>query len=40
LKQVQSGGKASSAGPETLMPQSFTIPSNTCEQGQALHEYK
>lgn len=40
LKQVQSGGKASAAEPEILMPQSFTIPSNTCEQGQALHEYK
>ncbi|HUX30597.1 MAG TPA: hypothetical protein VMV78_08220 [Thiobacillus sp.] len=40
LKQVQSGGEASSAGPEILMPQNFTIPSNTCEQGQALHEYK
>ena len=40
LKQVQSGGEASSAGQEIRMPQNFTIPSNTCEQGQALHEYK
>lgn len=40
LKQVQSGGKEPLAGPETIMPQNFTIPSNTCEQGQALHEYK
>lgn len=39
-KQVWSGGKESSATPETPMPQNFTIPSNTCEQGQALHEYK
>lgn len=40
LKQVQSGGREPPAGPETIMPQNFTIPSNTCEQGQALHEYK
>lgn len=39
-QQVQAGGNKSSAGPETVAPQSFTIPSNTCEQGQALHEYK
>lgn len=39
-KQVQEGGNKSSAGPEIVAPQSFTIPSNTCEQGQALHEYK
>ncbi|PWB51980.1 MAG: hypothetical protein C3F18_08655 [Nitrosomonadales bacterium] len=37
--QIQAGG-GKSAAPETLMPQNFTIPSNTCEQGQALHEYK
>ncbi len=40
LKQVQSGGNQTSSGPETVMPQNFTIPSNTCEQGKALHEYK
>lgn len=39
LKQVQSG-RSSPAEPETLMPPSFTIPSNTCEQGQALQEFK
>jgi len=39
-KQVQEGGRKSTAGTETIMPQNFTIPSNTCEQGKALHEYK
>ncbi|OIP15995.1 MAG: hypothetical protein AUK53_03690 [Betaproteobacteria bacterium CG2_30_59_46] len=39
-KQVQAGGNKSSAGTELVAPQSFTIPSNTCEQGKALHEYK
>lgn len=39
-RQVQEGGQKPSAGPEAVAPQSFTIPSNTCEQGQALHEYK
>jgi hypothetical protein len=39
-RQIQEGSKQSSTGPETLMPRNFTIPSNTCEQGQALHEYK
>jgi rhodanese-related sulfurtransferase len=32
----QEGGRA----PETVMPQTFTIPSNTCEQGAPLQEYK
>lgn len=36
-RQAQEGG---SKPTETIMPQNFTIPSNTCEQGQALHEYK
>ena len=39
-KQVRDGGKNATSGPESIMPQNFTIPSNTCEQGQALHEYK
>lgn len=39
-RQVQEGGKKPSAAPEAATPQSFTIPSNTCEQGQALQEYK
>lgn len=39
-RQVQVGGNKSSAGMEIVAPQRFTIPSNTCEQGKALHEYK
>lgn len=39
-QQVQAGGGASAAGAEIVAPQNFTIPSNTCEQGQSLHEYK
>lgn len=39
-KQVQAGGNKSSARTEIVAPQRFTIPSNTCEQGKALHEYK
>ncbi|MDD5241832.1 MAG: rhodanese-like domain-containing protein [Sulfuricella sp.] len=39
-QQIQKGGKKSSAGPEFVMPQRFTIPSNTCEPPKALHEYK
>lgn len=39
-RQVQAGGNKSSAGMEIVAPQRFTIPSNTCEQGKALHEYK
>ncbi|HUX62258.1 hypothetical protein [Sulfuricella sp.] len=39
-KQVQAGGNKSSSGAEIVAPQRFTIPSNTCEQGKALHEYK
>ncbi|MDD5404256.1 MAG: rhodanese-like domain-containing protein [Sulfuricella sp.] len=39
-KRAQSGGKAPSGEPDTIMPQNFTIPSNTCEPGEALHEYK
>lgn len=40
LKQVQTGGNKSSTGTEIVAPQRFTIPSNTCEQGKALQEYK
>ncbi|BCB27411.1 hypothetical protein SKTS_22970 [Sulfurimicrobium lacus] len=36
-RQAKEGGGKTA---ETIMPQNFTIPSNTCEQGQALHEYK
>lgn len=36
-RQAQEGGGKPT---EIIMPQNFTIPSNTCEQGQALHEYK
>jgi hypothetical protein len=39
-QQVQAGGNESSAGSEIVAPQRFTIPSNTCEQGQSLHEYQ
>ena len=39
-KQVQAGGNKYSVGTENVSPQRFTIPSNTCEQGKALHEYK
>lgn len=39
-RQVQAGGNKSSAGTEIVAPQRFTIPSNTCEQGKALQEYK
>ena len=39
-KQVQAGGNKFSAGAEIVAPQRFTIPSNTCEQGKALQEYK
>lgn len=39
-KRVQVGGNKSSAGTGIVAPQRFTIPSNTCEQGKALHEYK
>lgn len=36
--KIQPG--AASAAPKSSMPKSFTIPSNTCEQGKPLHEYK
>lgn len=39
-QQVQAGGNKSSAGTGIVAPQRFTIPSNTCEQGKALQEYK
>lgn len=39
-KRVQGDGDKSSAGTGVVAPQRFTIPSNTCEQGKALHEYK
>lgn len=39
-RRVQAGGGKYSVGTENVSPQRFTIPSNTCEQGKALHEYK
>ncbi|NMM29201.1 MAG: rhodanese-like domain-containing protein [Glaciimonas sp.] len=38
-KVAQGDGKIPGA-PTTATPQSFIIPSNTCETGPALHEYK
>lgn len=37
-RQVEQG--SASDTPANAMPQSFTIPSNTCEHGPALQEYK
>ncbi|RZI40416.1 rhodanese-like domain-containing protein [Herbaspirillum sp. HC18] len=39
-QRLQSGGGTTDRAPATSMPQQFTIPSNTCEQGTALQEYK
>lgn len=39
-RQVSVGGNKSSAEAEIVAPQRFTIPSNTCEQGKSLQEYK
>lgn len=39
-QHVVLGGGGSSSVPNGAMPQRFIIPSNTCETGPALHEYK
>ena len=36
--KIQPG--AAGTAPKSSMPKSFTIPSNTCEQGKPLHEFK
>ncbi|WP_136416004.1 hypothetical protein [Herbaspirillum sp. ST 5-3] len=39
-QQLEQGGKMTGSASAATMPQRFTIPSNTCEQGPALQEYK
>lgn len=39
-KQLQKETAKPPAGAESIMPPSFVIPSNTCEQGTPLHEFK
>lgn len=39
-KQVLKDTAKPSAGAESIMPPSFVIPSDTCQQGTPLHEFK
>ncbi|WP_420475167.1 hypothetical protein [Noviherbaspirillum sp. ST9] len=39
-QRLHQAGRTGEHAPATAMPQRFTIPSNTCEQGTALHEFK
>lgn len=39
-KQVQKETAKPPAGAESIMPPSFVIPSDTCQQGPPLHEFK